>query len=75
MKTVQASEFKAKCLKIMEEVAQSGEGLVVTKNGKPMVTVQPVQRIPESLFGAHASCVHLQDDAIAPLDEAWNAAS
>ncbi|MEQ8659465.1 MAG: type II toxin-antitoxin system Phd/YefM family antitoxin [Gammaproteobacteria bacterium] len=75
LKTVQASEFKANCLKIMEEVAQSGEGLVVTKNGKPMVTVQPVQRIPESLFGAHASCVHLQDDTIEPLDEAWNAAS
>jgi PHD/YefM family antitoxin component YafN of YafNO toxin-antitoxin module len=29
-----ASEFKAKCLKLMDEVAQSGEPLVVTKNGR-----------------------------------------
>jgi len=36
MKTVIASEFKAKCLKIMDEVAATGEPVVITKHGVPV---------------------------------------
>jgi prevent-host-death family protein len=36
MKTVTAFVFKAKSLKIMDEVAESGEEVVVTKNGVPV---------------------------------------
>ena len=32
-KIMKASEFKAKCLAVMDEVAESGQGVVVTKNG------------------------------------------
>jgi antitoxin (DNA-binding transcriptional repressor) of toxin-antitoxin stability system len=32
---VKASEFKTKCLKLMDEVAASGETIIVTKNGRP----------------------------------------
>ncbi|HET9199729.1 MAG TPA: type II toxin-antitoxin system Phd/YefM family antitoxin [Dehalococcoidia bacterium] len=41
MKTVPAGEFKAKCLRLMEEVSQTGEPLLVTKRGKPLVKVGP----------------------------------
>lgn len=41
MKTVPAGEFKAKCLRLMEEVSQTGEPLLVTKRGKPLVKVSP----------------------------------
>jgi len=41
MQTVQISEFKAKCLSLVDEVASSGEVLVVTKNGKPVAEVRP----------------------------------
>ena len=34
-RTITASEFRAKCLKLMDEVAESGEEIVITKNGKP----------------------------------------
>ena len=36
MKTIKASEFKAKCLKLMDEVADTGQPLVITKNGRPV---------------------------------------
>jgi prevent-host-death family protein len=39
-RTIKASEFKAKCLKLIDEVAQSGEALVITKRGKPIVRVE-----------------------------------
>ena len=41
MKTVPAGEFKAKCLRLMEEVSQTGEPLLITKRGKPLVKVEP----------------------------------
>mgnify|MGYP002682217402 CR=1 FL=1 len=41
--TIQASEFKARCLALMDQVAASGEILVVTKNGKPVAELHPYQ--------------------------------
>lgn len=40
-KTIKASEFKAKCLKLMDEVAESGEEIVITKNGRPVSRLTP----------------------------------
>ena len=34
-RTIKASEFKAKCLKLMDEVADRGYEIVITKNGRP----------------------------------------
>jgi antitoxin (DNA-binding transcriptional repressor) of toxin-antitoxin stability system len=34
MRTMKASEFKAKCLKVLDEVAATGEPVLVTKRGK-----------------------------------------
>ena len=41
MQTIQASEFKAKCLALMDKIAASGETLVVTKKGIPIVEMKP----------------------------------
>ena len=53
-RTITASEFKAKCLKLMDEVNESGETLAVTKNGKPVVEVRPAVRKRKTLWGLHA---------------------
>ena len=49
MRTIKASEFKAKCLKLMDAVAQSGEPLVVTKNGRPIAQLSPISRERRSI--------------------------
>ena len=41
MRYMAAAEFKAKCLKVMEEVAATGEEVIVTKRGTPVVRVVP----------------------------------
>ena len=49
-RTIKASEFKAKCLKLMDEVAESGEEIVITKNGRPVSRLVPFRERPrESL--------------------------
>lgn len=41
-KTITASEFRAKCLGLFDRVAETGETIVVTKRGKPVVHVVPI---------------------------------
>lgn len=73
MKTIKASEFKAKCLKLMDEIAESGETLVITKNGEPVAALSPVKSSHKSLLGAHAGQIKILGDIIAPIDEEWEA--
>ncbi len=73
MHTIPASEFKARCLALMDDVAKTGETLVVTKNGKPVAELRPYSGgRAESPFGLHAK-LELKADIIAPIEDRWNA--
>lgn len=51
---IKASEFKARCLKLMEQVAATREPLIITKNGKPIAQLGPVPaRAPRGILGLH----------------------
>ena len=75
MRTIKASEFKAKCLRIMEEVAATGEPVVVTKHGVPIAQLIPAKRRPVTLFGALKGSISIEGDIIAPVDARWDALS
>ena len=74
MQTIKASEFKATCLRLMDEVSLIGEEIVITKNGKPVSILKPYRTIPKTLFGMHSGKVQSRDDLISPLDIDWDAA-
>lgn len=44
MRTMNASEFKAKCLGLLEEVAATGEEITILKHGKPIARVIAAKR-------------------------------
>lgn len=71
-KTIKASDFKAKCLKLMDEVAESGEAIIITKHGKPVAKLTPCERTPKTLFGTGGEIV-MHDDLIEPVDVEWEA--
>ena len=73
MKTIKASEFKAKCLKIMDEVAATGETVVITKNGVAVAQLVPATRKPDSVVGALKGSVIILGDIISPIDVEWEA--
>ena len=76
MLTISSAEFKAKCLKLMEEVSHSHEEILVTKRGKPMVKVTPIILEQEDLFGSLRGTVSIKDDIVSySLDEAWEVES
>ena len=44
MEKVQISEFKALCLRLLEQVNQTGEPLMITKKGEPLAVVYPAPK-------------------------------
>lgn len=46
MKTMVISQFKAKCIALLKEVASTREPLTVTLRGRPIATVQPLEECP-----------------------------
>src|SRR5262245_45585143 len=67
-RTIKASEFKAKCLAIMDDVARTGASVVITKNGKPIAELVPHRGPRPKLFGALKGRVFITGDIISPLD-------
>lgn len=70
-RTVKASEFKAKCLQLMDEVAESGEAIVITKFGKPVAKLTPHLQRPKAPFGAYRDKIQILGDIVSPLPESW----
>ena len=62
MKVVKASEFKAKCLKMVDEVAATGEPVLITKNGASVAQLIPARREPATLFGALEGVVSIKGE-------------
>ena len=68
---IPASVFKAKCLGILDRVAENHQTVIVTKHGRPVAKVVPLDEGEKgkSLLGS----VRFNDDIIAPIDEEWDA--
>ncbi len=71
--TMKASEFKAKCLKLMDEVAETGREIVITKNGRPVSRLVPHIERPKSLFGIDKGKIEILGDIVEPVDVEWDA--
>lgn len=68
---MKASEFKAKCLQLMDEVNETGEVITITKNGKPVAQLRPARPNRKSLWGAHAGQAEIRGDIVSPILEEW----
>jgi prevent-host-death family protein len=73
MKTIQAGEFKAKCLQIMDEVDEKHISFTITKHGKPVAKLVPVDSTTKSAFGCLKNTVSIQGNIIAPIENDWDA--
>ena len=71
--SIGAGDFKAKCLQLLNEIAERRETLVITKRGKPIAKLVPVET-EQQLFGALRGSVVEETDIVSPLDAEWKAA-
>ena len=74
-RTITASEFRAKCLQLMDEVAATGEEIIITKNGRPVSRLIPYREKPKSLFGIDRDKIVILGDIVEPIDVEWEAES
>jgi len=67
MKQMRASAFKAQCLKVMNDIQATGEPVIVTKRGKPVVKVIPIKPEKDDIFGSMADEVKIIGDIESPV--------
>jgi prevent-host-death family protein len=70
--TIAAGEFKSKCLKLLDQVAEERQTLVITKHGRPVAQLVPMPPKVE-LFGAMRGSVLWAGDIVSPLENEWEA--
>ena len=62
------SEAKARFLAVVNQVSQSGEGVIVTKRGKPLVQVIPIKQVkPKPFIGRLKGIVTIHGDLTKPI--------
>lgn len=73
MQTISAGEFKAKCLKLMDLVAQTHEEYTITKRGKPIARIVPIQSNQDA-FGFLKGDIDIKGNIVTEsLEEKWEA--
>lgn len=68
MKTIAAGEFKARCLALMEDVRSKREPLVITKRGKPIAKLVPVENTKDDFIGRLKGVFKVVGDIESPID-------
>jgi prevent-host-death family protein len=67
MKRIQASSFKRRCFAVIKNVQTTGKPIIVTRDGKPIVKIVPIQSDADDLFGFMAGKVKIVGDIESPV--------
>lgn len=71
---ITATNFKTKCLRIMDQVNEYHEEVIITKHGKPIAKLLPISTEPgKTLYGFMKNSVKIKGDITIPLEDKWNA--
>ena len=72
-RTVSVTEFKAKCLALLNDIGEGGGTITITKRGRPLATVRPARQARwKSLEGAWAGKLTIPDDLLEKdMSELW----
>jgi prevent-host-death family protein len=73
MKTMPAGAFKAQCLKVMDEVQSKRQAVLITKRGKPVAKLVPVEKEKDDIFGFYKGKIEIKGDIVSPIltPEEW----
>jgi prevent-host-death family protein len=69
---INAAAFKARCLALIDEVAESGQPITVTKRGKAKVQIVAVREKPKTLWGATKGTFKILGDIVGPIDDDYD---
>ena len=67
---ISAAEFKANCLRLMDEVARRRAPIVITKRGKPVAKLVPIDEPRVDPFGCMSGTIKILGDIVGPIEDA-----
>ncbi|MBA8667546.1 type II toxin-antitoxin system Phd/YefM family antitoxin [Holosporaceae bacterium 'Namur'] len=67
------SEFKAHCYEILENVQGQHQSFIISKRGKPIARVIPIDNNNTKLAGSFKGKCNIIGDIITPVDITWDA--
>ncbi|HEY0687012.1 MAG TPA: type II toxin-antitoxin system Phd/YefM family antitoxin [Steroidobacter sp.] len=73
-KSVPATQFKAHCLTLLEEVRATRQPLLITRHGRPVVEICPYAPKDSAQTNPLKGSVIYQGDLTSPIDEKWDSA-
>ena len=73
MKKIAAGEFKARCLTLMDDVRNTREPLLITKRGKPVAKLVPMEDTDREFIGRLEGVIRILGDIGSPIEpaDAW----
>jgi prevent-host-death family protein len=73
MKKMAAGAFKVHCLAVMDEVQSKRVSVLITKRGKPVAKLVPVEKQADDIFGFFRGKITIKGDIVAPAftPEEW----
>ena len=71
VREVGAGEFKAKCLQLMEQVKAEGIELVITKRGRPIAKLVPIEERKDSPFGWMKGTGRIVGEIVESTPDEW----
>jgi prevent-host-death family protein len=73
MKKMAAGEFKVHCLAVMDEVQAKREAVIITKRGKPVAKLVPLEQERDDIFGFFEGKIEIKGDIVSPAfsSEEW----
>ena len=68
MRTMAAGKFKIHCLAVMDEVQSKRQAVLITKRGKPVAKLVPVDKEKDDIFGflKGKGQIEIKGDIVAP---------
>jgi prevent-host-death family protein len=70
---IPAGEFKSKCLQVIDEVQRLRMPIIITKRGKPVAKLVPLDEHAESFIGSMEGTMEIVGDIVAPIGVSWEA--
>lgn len=67
------SQFKSHCLEIIEQLQANGNSIIITKRGKEVAQILPINTKKTSLFGMLKNKAEIKTDILNPIEETWDA--
>ncbi|MGH8704506.1 MAG: type II toxin-antitoxin system Phd/YefM family antitoxin [Burkholderiales bacterium] len=70
---IAAGKFKSQCLALMDEVARKRKEVIITKRGRPVAKLVPVNTVKNPLIGGMRGTIRITGDIVGPIGVKWNA--